>query len=121
MPEVGEVTRWDSQSDSWMQQYRYVEDLGENRWVIETLPPDDEVLERIFDHYVLAEREGFGTMPIWDKTWSECDKDAGEHPAIIGHTTHAQELEREIRRAEERAGVRMEIQIVSSEQWHQHF
>jgi hypothetical protein len=121
MPEVGEIARWNGQSDVNEQQYRYTRHVGGNRWEIEILPPDDEVYDRILSWTAYREAQGSRTTPIWDKEWSECDTDAGEHPQITGWTTYEQELEKEIRRAEEWAGTRMEIELVSRDEWAKHF
>lgn len=120
---AGDVYRSDFQSDIYGGQYKLIEKVkGEpGTWIIEYLPADEETQQRILDYWADAEARGGLTAPIWDKTWKECDTDAGEHPRKIGALTYEQELERELERYEQRAGTRSKTTFISSKRYAEYF
>lgn len=111
----GDVLTHDYQADVFLGQYRLVELQADGSWLAENLPPSEEEIERIFAYYATAEEKGYGTCPIWNKTWAECVGD--ERPERIGSKTHADELAEEIARREESAGETFSIRFVSRERW----
>lgn len=118
---VGEVYRWDFQSDVYGGQYKVIAHLGGDRYEIEDLPADDQTIEAIFDYWAAMEADGAMTSPIWDKQWSECDEAKGEHPQRIGWKTYEQMLEEDLARYAERAGRRSVCRFISAARYAEYF
>lgn len=117
---VGDVRVNDFQADVWQRKYRLVENLGGGRWVTKYLYPDDEVIQRVFDHWANADENTYRT-PVWDKTWAECDESKGERPQIVRDMTDEEMLERDLDDLVESAGRRSTIQFVSRERYASYF
>jgi hypothetical protein len=118
---VGDILRSDFQSDPFEGRYQLIADLGGGKWEIEYLPADEHTEDLIIKWWAAAEAEGFSTTPIWDKTWNECDKDAGERPQIIGHRTYEDMLERDLAHYRENAGRRTTVTFISRKRWAEYF
>ena len=120
---AGDILRHDGQADVYRGRYQLIEKVaGErNTWVCETLPDDDEIIEAIFDFWAGQEAAGATTSPIWDKTWAECDEDAGEHPRRIGWKSCDQMLTEELAWRESFYGHRSKVTFVSRARYAEYF
>jgi len=116
---TGTILTHDYQADPFGGRYQLVEQTGPDTWLVEDLAPDSDEEDRILAHYETAEAEGYGTCPIWDKTWAECTGD--ERPKIVGHKSHSDELAEELARRTERAGQRYTIRFVSAARYAEAF
>ena len=103
MPKVGDTAKWDNQSDVFQGEYRYVEHLGGNRWMIEYLEPSDELIEEIEEYYLRSPQPYLG----WFDPFGPGRREA----------TRQEALDEEVMERIERAGRRTEIRIVSREPW----
>lgn len=112
MPQVGQVTRWDSQADIWRQQYRFTQHLGGDRWEIEILPPDEQVIEAMFEYWASAELnpESAYFFSVY-----------GEDREFIRKMTADEMLTEDLKRAEESAGRKMQIRVTSRDQYASYF
>lgn len=94
----GDIGTWDFQADMFQGQYRFVEQTGRNEWIIEQLPPSEELIERAFQHY----SSPGAYLGIHDP-WGPERRDNTPEEAWV----------EEITNREERAGEQMKIRIVS--------
>jgi hypothetical protein len=120
---AGDVLRSDFQSDPFGGQYKLVERVqgARNTWIIEYLPADEQTQQAILDHWAAEEARSAMTLPVWNKTWRECDASKGERPQRIGWLTYEEMLERDLRHYEENAGRRAKTTFVSAEQYAEYF
>ena len=95
---VGQVRRFDYQSDIFRAEYRLVEHLGGNRWLAEYLPPSDEAIEEILEGAIL-------------------EHDKGYEYGYFGRGDKLELAEREIARRQADAGSTFTISIVSRDAW----
>lgn len=104
---VGDIHKWDYQSDVFRGEYRLVEDLGNGRWVIEHLEPSDEILEEIMQDYL------YGLNPM-----------LSYHDAFGPERriqTRQEALDEEVMRRIDRAGERSEVRFVSAARYAEAF
>lgn len=120
---AGDVHRHDAQADIWRGRYKLIERVpGKPRtWIVEALPDDDEIIGAIVDFWAGQEADGGWTAPIWDRTWADCDTDAGERPQVIGAMTHEDMLFEELARRAERYGERTQVTFISAAAYAEYF
>lgn len=103
MLQVGQVMKWDHQSDVFHGEYRLVKDLGGGKWEIEELEPSDELIDEVLDYYLNA------AHPYLDYV----------DPFGPGRrrATRQESADQEIMNRIDRAGTIKVIQFVSQERW----
>jgi hypothetical protein len=120
---AGDIRRSDSQADPWQGRYKLIRRVhGKPKtWITETLPDDDEIIDAIVDYWAGQEAAGATTSPIWDKTWLECDQDAGEHPQRIGWKTYEDMLFEELANRARWYGEQTEVRFLTAAEYAEYF
>lgn len=83
MAKLGDVLRFDLQSDVWRTQYRLVADLGRGLWEAEMLAPEAKVLDEMIEMAAIEETAGhwgmFGTDKVAgvEREWAALLADEG--------------------------------------------
>lgn len=107
MPRVGDIRRWDFQSDVFRGEYRLVKRLTGRRWLAETVEPSDELIEEARAYYLDSESPYLG----WHDPFGPERREA----------TRQEALDQEILERIARAGVQFQVEIVSAAEFARHF
>lgn len=107
MPKVGDVRRWDFQSDPFQGEYRLVTRLTGRRWVAEYAEPSDELIAEIQKFYLESEHPYLGYHDPFGPERREA--------------TRQEAFDQEVLERIERAGAQFELEIVSAAEFARHF
>jgi hypothetical protein len=109
---AGEIRKFDFQSDVFEGEYKLVEKLEGNIWLIENLPPSDEMIARIEEVY----RGGHMYLGYHDPFGPERRKREFANPDDVQAA-----IDEEINERRERAGEQTRMRFVSREKWNEMF
>lgn len=107
MAKVGDVFRWDFQSDVFRGEYRLVESQGRNVWLAEYLEPSDELIAEATEFYLRSANPYLGYHDPFGPERREA--------------TRQEALDEEILDRIERAGQTFRVELVSAARWAEAF
>lgn len=100
--QIGDVYKWDYQSDIFQGEYRIVENLGGGRWIIEDVEPSDELIDEVIHYYQQP-----GAYLGWHDPFGPERRKATVQEAI----------DEEILTRIDRTGTRREVKFISAAQY----
>lgn len=106
---VGDIRKWDFQSDVFEGEYRIVESLEGNRYRIERLEPSDELIERATAYYLESAHPYCGYAEPYNMD--------GSYSSNWRKATRQEALDAEIMKRIDLAGTTLEIEITSNDRF----